>query len=149
MKTLANELDAQELVQRIASLQPQDQPQWGTMSVGDMVCHCRQAFRGAAGDFAFTPKPGPLPGPVLKRIALRSSWKWPPNIETVHELKPGQPGVMPADFERDRAELLAEVERFRTLALTNPHPIFGSMTPADWLRWGYLHTDHHLRQFGR
>jgi hypothetical protein len=29
------------------------------------------------------------------------------------------------------------------------HPIFGRMTEAEWMRWGYLHTDHHLRQFGR
>jgi hypothetical protein len=28
------------------------------------------------------------------------------------------------------------------------HPIFGPMSKADWLRWGYLHMDHHLRQFG-
>jgi Protein of unknown function (DUF1569) len=30
-----------------------------------------------------------------------------------------------------------------------PHPIFGPMTAKDWMRWGYLHADHHLRQFGR
>jgi hypothetical protein len=30
-----------------------------------------------------------------------------------------------------------------------PHSIFGSMTNQDWMRWGYLHADHHLRQFGR
>ena len=28
------------------------------------------------------------------------------------------------------------------------HPFFGAMSPNQWLRWGYLHTDHHLRQFG-
>lgn len=28
------------------------------------------------------------------------------------------------------------------------HSMFGVMTPADWLIWGYPHTDHHLRQFG-
>jgi hypothetical protein len=28
-----------------------------------------------------------------------------------------------------------------------PHPVFGPMTRVDWLRWGYLHVDHHLRQF--
>jgi hypothetical protein len=28
------------------------------------------------------------------------------------------------------------------------HAIFGSMSEADWMRWGYLHMDHHLRQFG-
>jgi hypothetical protein len=28
------------------------------------------------------------------------------------------------------------------------HPILGSMSRANWLRWAYLHIDHHLRQFG-
>jgi hypothetical protein len=28
------------------------------------------------------------------------------------------------------------------------HPIFGAMTEEEWMRWGYLHMDHHLRQFG-
>jgi Protein of unknown function (DUF1569) len=28
------------------------------------------------------------------------------------------------------------------------HPIFGRMTEEEWMRWGYLHVDHHLRQFG-
>jgi len=27
------------------------------------------------------------------------------------------------------------------------HPIFGPMSRSDWLRWAYLHMDHHLRQF--
>jgi hypothetical protein len=26
--------------------------------------------------------------------------------------------------------------------------MFGSMQRTDWLRWGWLHADHHLRQFG-
>jgi hypothetical protein len=29
-----------------------------------------------------------------------------------------------------------------------PHPVFGAMSDSAWRRWGYLHTDHHLRQFG-
>ena len=28
------------------------------------------------------------------------------------------------------------------------HPIFGRLSRTAWLRWGYLHIDHHLRQFG-
>ena len=28
------------------------------------------------------------------------------------------------------------------------HPTLGPMSRAQWLRWGYLHADHHLRQFG-
>ena len=43
----------------------------------------------------------------------------------------------------------ARVERFATQRGGWPaHPIFGRMSEAEWLRWGYLHTDHHLRQFG-
>ena len=28
-------------------------------------------------------------------------------------------------------------------------PMFGHMSEKDWMQWGYLHADHHLRQFGR
>jgi hypothetical protein len=28
------------------------------------------------------------------------------------------------------------------------HPLFDAMSERDWMRWGYLHVDHHLRQFG-
>jgi hypothetical protein len=28
------------------------------------------------------------------------------------------------------------------------HPVFGQMSESAWLRWAYVHTDHHLRQFG-
>ena len=28
------------------------------------------------------------------------------------------------------------------------HPLFDEMSERDWMRWGYLHVDHHLRQFG-
>jgi len=29
-----------------------------------------------------------------------------------------------------------------------PHPFFGEMSERDWMKWGWLHMDHHLRQFG-
>ena len=33
-------------------------------------------------------------------------------------------------------------------ALTPAHGFFGRMSTADWQRWAYKHTNHHLRQFG-
>jgi hypothetical protein len=30
-----------------------------------------------------------------------------------------------------------------------PHPMFKKMSEGQWMRWGYLHMDHHLRQFGQ
>jgi hypothetical protein len=55
------------------------------------------------------------------------------------------------DFAADVAQLadLVELVTDRTGSLDWPrHPVFGKMSEAAWLRWGYLHMDHHLRQFG-
>jgi hypothetical protein len=54
-------------------------------------------------------------------------------------------------FDADMAEVEALLLRVTTESPTlsgRRHPIFGRMSAAAWLRWGYLHTDHHLRQFG-
>jgi hypothetical protein len=47
--------------------------------------------------------------------------------------------------------LLAVIDRFTAQPRAfqfRPHPMFREMSEKDWMRWGYLHTDHHLRQFG-
>lgn len=49
---------------------------------------------------------------------------------------------------QDRAEILAHLPRAQKDFSFKPHPIFGEMTEAEWMRWGYLHCNHHLRQFG-
>jgi Protein of unknown function (DUF1569) len=60
-------------------------------------------------------------------------------------------GTTPFEFEHDKTALVAVIQRF-----SNPkrdfewsaHPIFGRMQDPAWFRWGYLHIDRHLRQFG-
>ena len=56
---------------------------------------------------------------------------------------------------RHLAADLAELETLMDLMTTRArgfewpaHPIFGRMSRGAWLRWAYLHMDHHLRQFG-
>ena len=45
--------------------------------------------------------------------------------------------------------LLHAMERFAALErIAHPHPVLGRLTRRQWMRWSYLHTDHHLRQFG-
>jgi uncharacterized protein DUF1569 len=45
--------------------------------------------------------------------------------------------------------LLADIATARRGRLGGQvHPIFGPMSESAWLRWAYLHADHHLRQFG-
>ena len=53
-------------------------PRWGMMNVGEMVCHLREAYRGAMNDVHVAMQPSPLPRGVMKRIALhRVPLKWP------------------------------------------------------------------------
>jgi hypothetical protein len=154
MKTLAHECDLHELQRRYAALCGDDRPVFGTMSAGMAVCHVRQAYRWAmTGTPGTLPYTLPVPRAVIKRIALYASVQWRPGVKTVLELEPGQPGTEPADFAADKAGLLAEMERFAVsigISADAPdHAFFGTMSRADWLRWGYLHANHHLRQFGR
>ena len=47
------------------------------------------------------------------------------------------------------AKVLSETkERLRRLT-PEDRALWGKMSARDWMRWGYLHADHHLRQFGR
>ena len=121
------------------------------MTVGGMVCHLADAFRVATGETpAATARFGPVPAPVIKWIALQAPVKWPPGVKTIPEVEQGFGGTVPAEFTADMSTLIASLDRF--MANSGPwprHSIFGAMTQADWMRWGYLHADHHLRQFGR
>jgi hypothetical protein len=74
--------------------------------------------------------------------------KWPAGVKTRPEVEQGVGGTLPGEFESDRRNLIMAVERF---AATNrdfewaQYPTFGELSASEWLRWGYLHPDHHLR----
>jgi hypothetical protein len=76
---------------------------------------------------------------------------WPKGVPTRPEVEQGVGGACPIDFLSDRAGLVNTITRFCAPDPElgrHPHPIFGLMSKAEWMRWAYLHTDHHLRQFG-
>jgi hypothetical protein len=87
---------------------------------------------------------------LMKWVALRLPLKWPPGVRTPPEVDQEIGGSKPVEFERDRRELEALMERFAQCRSRDlkPHPLFGRLSDSEWQRWGYLHMDHHLRQFG-
>ena len=89
-------------------------------------------------------------GPI-KWIALYAPLPWPTGIQTVPELDQRTCGTGRDTFEADVATLEGLLGTIgpRTEGAPWPrHPIFGRMSQRAWLRWAYLHMDHHLRQFG-
>jgi len=121
------------------------------MSARQMVCHLCDSYLVALGEKQVSPATRFQQRTVIKWIALRAPMKWPKSTPTLPEVEQGVGGTAPVEFESDRAELIRVFERFCAEAgdISIVHPFFGRMSTWEWLRWGYLHADHHLRQFGR
>jgi hypothetical protein len=151
MRILAGHRESAVMRARIESLTSLDRRQWGRMSAHGMVCHLTDAFRMALGERATSEATGLFHRTILKWGALRVPIAWPKDYPTRPELEQGKGGSCPTEFEFDRRELLQWMERFVATPTDRMarHPIFGRMSEFEWRRWGYLHTDHHLRQFGR
>jgi hypothetical protein len=151
MKTLARPSDKAEILRRLREVRPDSVRRWGRMSAHQMVCHLSDALRMSAGHKPVSPATGPLQRTIVRWVALYLPVRWPPGLLTRPEIDQELAGTRPIDFAADVAQLetLLELVTAQTRSFDWPaHPIFGRMSDAAWLRWGYLHMDHHLRQFG-
>ncbi len=150
METLASAKDAAEIRARMESVTEADERLWGVMRVGEMVCHVRESYLVGLGERGAESVTMALPAPVMKWLALWTPMRWPHGVPTLPELRVGSAGLVTGAFADEKAGMMREMERFAAVRENvTHHPIFGSMRPRDWMRWGYLHADHHLRQFGR
>jgi hypothetical protein len=151
VKTLARERDRAEILDRLRRVRPEAAHRWGRMSAHQMVCHVADAFRMALGQKRVGPATSPLQRTLVKWVALYAPLPWPAGIPTRPEIDQEIEGTRPVDFTADMAqvEALLELITAETRSLhRQSHPTFGPMSDAAWLRWGYLHMSHHLRQFG-
>jgi hypothetical protein len=151
MKTLARPQDKAEILSRLKTLRPSAARRWGRMSAHQMLCHLNDSFLAVTGQKAVSPATGPLQRTIFKAVALYAPIRWPPGILTRPEIDQELGGTKPLDFETDLAQLETLVELITTRPSSiawQPHPIFGTLSERSWLRWAYLHMDHHLRQFG-
>lgn len=148
MKNLYEPATVEEVKQRLASLTPQTQRQWGKMTAPQMMAHCAAAMETATGDTVI-PRLfiGRILGPLVKSAYT--------NDKPLSKNGPTAPTFVITD-ERDlsaeRERLTSLIERFSSAGpegCTNePHCFFGKLTPEQWARGMYKHLDHHLQQFG-
>ena len=149
MKTLARAGDKAEILERLRQLRPDSTRRWGRMSPHQTVCHLADSFRGVTGQRRVSMASGVAQRTMVKWIALYLPVPWPAGVRTRPEVDQELEGTRPVDFAADVAELEALVEHITAgHADWQVHPIFGRMSESAWLRWAYLHMDHHLRQFG-
>ena len=149
MKTLLNPHDCDELLRRLPKLSPTDQPRWGRMSAHQMVVHLSDSLRGSLGEKPVKPYGTIFTRTFLKWVALWTPLRWPPGLKTPPEMDQEHGGTPPTVFAADLDKLRVLIQRFRTWeGEFAPHAFLGKMSRTERMRHAYLHTDHHLRQFG-
>ena len=134
---------------RMGRLRPESERRWGKMNAHQMVCHLADSFELVVGGRQVAPVRTPLPRPVMKWVALQTPMRWPKGVPTLPEVEQGVGGTAPVEWRQDYQRLLETFYAFCAKQEGWPHhAILGEMSAAEWMRWGYLHPDHHLRQFG-
>ena len=89
-------------------------------------------------------------GTGLKWRLLYLPLAWPKGFPTSPRNDVERDGTQPTAFATDLERLTTTFDVFVQTAVAGrsvPHPLLGALSPDEWLRWGYLHADHHLRQF--
>ena len=150
MKQLNDAQCKREILARLSCVRPETQRQWGRMSAPQMIAHLCDSFRAVMGEKPMSPAQSWF-WKLTKWGALNVPMQWPRGVRTRPELDQLVGGTPPGEFEADVQRLASAIDRFtaqpRGFEFV-PHPMFGQMTKKEWMRWGYLHSDHHLRQFG-
>ncbi len=151
MQTFLDTVEKDRIVARLHKVSPESRARWGKMSAHQMICHLNDSFLAASGDRRPSPSGGFLQRTVIKFVALRVPMAWPKGVPTRPEMDQFDGGTKPGEFQKDLDDLLKTIDRFCRADrdfVWAPHPIFATMTDWEWMRWGFLHSDHHLRQFG-
>jgi len=149
-KSLDDPQSRAALVSRLRTLAPTSARQWGRMTPHQAMCHLSDSFRGVMNPVPIASMSNLFSRTFIRWIALHSGLSWPHGVKTMPEVDQEIGGTPPVEFARDRQELEVLMEQFvtRRQDTLQPHPIFGPLSTREWQRWGWLHMDHHLRQFG-
>jgi len=149
MKTLLHMRERDEVLDRLDWVLPNAPARWGAMSAHQMICHLSDSFRAALGEKCISSSSTLFQRTILKWLALWVPVPWPHGIKTRPEMDQRQGGTPPVEFVADLEELRTLFGRFCAWKDEYaPHGMFGQMSRSERMRHAYLHTDHHLRQFG-
>lgn len=132
-------------------MSPNDAARWGRMNPHQMLRHLADSMRVPLDEIVVSDaEVHQLQRTVLKWAALYAPLKWRKNFPTRPEIDQCRLNARLDDFEADRQKTIGLTARLCEAGLEGKrHPYFGAMARTEWLRWGWLHADHHLRQFGR
>lgn len=141
--------DVEHTIARVQALSPESTPQWGRMTVAQMLAHCCVPY-----EMVYTTthaRPNAFVRWVLARFVKRGVVGPKPYAKGT----PTAPAFRITDAREFHAERERLVEYLRRVAADGRAAFegreslsFGPLTVAEWNVLFAKHLDHHLRQFG-
>ena len=147
MRSILNENNRAEILNRMRSLSVSSTGRWGTLDVTGMLQHLRLSARMTVGELEVASSNKRVFQMFPLKHLILYVLPFPKGAPTAPELYPGPA----SSFEEERTALLELLDRIGTGPQDGAgpaHPLFG---PLSWREWGattYKHVDHHLKQFG-
>jgi hypothetical protein len=149
MKNIFEKSTTEEIISRIAKLNPTKERLWGKMSVDQMLAHCNVTYEMVYENNHAQPNP-------IMKLILKMFVK-----NGVVGEKPYKHGLPTAsqflikeakDFEKEKKRLVNYLQKTQELGESHFHNkeslSFGKLTKQEWNNMFYKHLDHHLSQFG-
>jgi len=149
MENMFEKAGAENVISRINKLTTETKPQWGKMSVDQMLAHCNVQYDMTYSDLY--KKPTTFSKFMLKlfvKKAVVGPKPYPKNGRTAPQfiIKDQR------NFEEEKKQLLDNIKKTQELGLTHfegkESHSFGSLTSGEWNTMFSKHIDHHLTQFG-
>lgn len=140
---------SEEVIQRINNLNSTTQPQWGKMSVDQMLAHCNVTYEMLYDDIH--PKPNAFMKFILKMLVKNTVVNETPykkNNQTAPQflIKDAK------NFDLEKKRLIDYITKTQQLGESNfdgkESHSFGALNKTEWNNMFYKHINHHLTQFG-
>lgn len=146
MKSLFETEAYEEIMERLNTLNPESQRQWGKMSIGQMAWHCQFPLKIAVKNEDRGVSGNPLIRWFFKK-SLYNDKLWRKGLPTAPNLVAREEKSFDEEMPILK-QLVKDCHEVKDRQNWNPHPLFGKMTRQQWGQMEYKHLDHHLRQFG-
>ena len=139
-----------ELIHRINNLKKDTNPNWGKMTVSQMLAHCCITYQ-----YVYEPQGFKKPNKIMKWVLKAFVKKHVVNeIPYQHNGKTGPDFIIKneRDFEMEKSKLIAFLLRSQQDGQNYYHGresfSFGKLNINEWNNMFYKHIHHHLTQFG-
>jgi len=149
MKNIFDTTDVQEIKNRINALSSETTPEWGKMTVDQMLAHLNVAY-----DMAYTDqykKPGAI-GKLMLKLFVKKAVVGPKPYPKNGRTAPDFIIKERKNFEEEKAKLINYLDKTQSLGKAHfenrESHSFGPLTSSEWNVLFSKHLDHHLTQFG-